>query len=178
MNKPDLICVILFSPSLLVFLFRWMMQWALSCRGSTLSVLSSLDPSLFSTWFWVCWAGRFWVWLCLFCAVLYVVLFSFSVTDEFYDLFWCTKRHLFLTNTKNIFRLGNDSTLFNFSNISNHMNVSFVTLNRISRVTVQYSVIWLRFDCHPALSCPESFPKSERRPRLGEISRSYVRSNN
>lgn len=94
MNKPGTICVILSSPSLLVFLSRWMMQWALSCHGSTLSVWSSSDPSSFSTWFWVCWAGRFCLCLCFF---KFYFVFSFipfcqyaffplSVTDYFLSL--------------------------------------------------------------------------------------------
>lgn len=75
MNKPGTIWVILSSRSLFVFLSRWMMQWALSCHGSTLSVWSSSDPSSFSIWFWVCWAGRFCLCLCLFVFFYFILSF-------------------------------------------------------------------------------------------------------
>lgn len=71
-----------------------------------------------------------------------------------------------------------------FSNSSDHVETEQKEkILKIDKLTVSsgkkhlFRLYAVLFDsCHNALSCSESFPKSERRPRLGETSRSYARS--
>lgn len=105
-----------------------------------------------------------------------------------YFFIFCSLRLVLMcdSNTKNIFRNHkrfNKFTFFKHELI--HIIDSFVTLNRISRFRKLINLLFsacqanktpIRFDCRYGLPCPESFPKSEKRPKLGEIFRSYVRS--